>query len=470
MYRKKSRVCNIVCLFINFAVIFLSLLLATAIRTLVLSPVITRAVFLKEYCILILVWGMAYLILDGFSHFFKRGKFEELVCSVKLNGFTFVGFLIVQYFLNLNFISRLVVGAFFLLNVVLIWLVNMLYRRFLLKVIKNRSNTNRCVLVVNSDKMEEVITTMLEHRDYAHTLVGYVVYDEDCTGASICEIPCVSSADGLIDYCTVNVVDEVFIYLNEIDEEKIRHMVEELSLMGITTFLNLREFDWDIGLNKVVDKIGFYTVMAFSDNIISTGQYFMKRALDIIGGLVGCIFGIIIGIFVAPAIIIEDGFPVIFKQKRVGRNGRVFNFYKFRSMYRDAEERKKALMSQNEMSGPMFKIENDPRITKVGKFIRKTSLDEFPQFFNILKGDMSLVGTRPPTLQEYEMYSPYHKKRLSFKPGLTGNWQVSGRSDITDFEEVVKLDVEYIENWTFKRDIHILFKTVKMVFLGKGAK
>ena len=131
---------------------------------------------------------------------------------------------------------------------------------------------------------------------------------------------------------------------------------------------------------------------------------------------------------------------------------------------------KKELMAQNEMSGFMFKMENDPRITRIGGFMRKTSLDEFPQFINILKGDMSLVGTRPPTLDEFSQYSPYHKKRLSFRPGLTGMWQASGRSDITDFEEIVRLDVEYIEEWSIGLDIKILLKTVLAVFKGSGAR
>ena len=138
----------------------------------------------------------------------------------------------------------------------------------------------------------------------------------------------------------------------------------------------------------------------------------------------------------------------------------------------DAEERKKELMKQNKVKdGMMFKMDHDPRIIKgVGNFIRKTSIDEFPQFFNVLKGDMSLVGTRPPTLDEFAQYSPYHKKRLSFRPGLTGMWQVSGRSDITDFEEIVKLDVEYIDNWSFWLDIKILLKTFLEVFTQKGAR
>ena len=138
-------------------------------------------------------------------------------------------------------------------------------------------------------------------------------------------------------------------------------------------------------------------------------------------------------------------------------------------MYLDAEERKKELADQNEISGLMFKIKNDPRITPVGRFLRKTSLDELPQFYNVLRGDMSLVGTRPPTEDEFEKYSPYYRRRLCMTPGLTGLWQVSGRSDITDFDEVVKLDLEYIDNWSLTLDIKILIKTLWVVFAGKGS-
>ena len=143
--------------------------------------------------------------------------------------------------------------------------------------------------------------------------------------------------------------------------------------------------------------------------------------------------------------------------------------YKFRSMYMDAEERKKELMAQNKMSGLMFKMDDDPRVTPIGRFMRKTSIDEFPQFINIFKGDMSLVGTRPPTVDEYNQYDQHHKSRLAMKPGLTGMWQVSGRSEITDFEEVVRLDNEYIMNFSISLDIKILIKTVFTVLKRKGS-
>ena len=139
-------------------------------------------------------------------------------------------------------------------------------------------------------------------------------------------------------------------------------------------------------------------------------------------------------------------------------------------MYQDAEARKKDLLKQNEMNGLMFKMEDDPRVTKVGAFLRKTSLDEFPQFLNVLKGDMSLVGTRPPTEKEFEQYNEHYRRRISMTPGLTGMWQVSGRSDITDFDEVVRLDLEYIDNWSLTLDLKILLQTVGVLFSHRGAK
>ena len=196
-----------------------------------------------------------------------------------------------------------------------------------------------------------------------------------------------------------------------------------------------------------------------------------RRAQDIVFSSLALVVLSPLMLGIAAAIVIDDpSAGPVFTQERVGRKGKTFKFYKFRSMRVDAEEIKKNLMAQNQMSGGMFKMDNDPRITKIGHFIRKTSLDELPQFWNVLKGDMSLVGTRPPTLDEYESYTPEQKRRLSFKPGITGLWQVSGRSEITDFDEVVKLDVAYMDGWTIWRDIKILLKTIKVVVMKDGAK
>ena len=217
-------------------------------------------------------------------------------------------------------------------------------------------------------------------------------------------------------------------------------------------------------------------------NYASGRDLFLKRLIDICGGIVGCIITGILFVILAPLIYIQSPGPIFFSQERVGKNGKRFKIYKFRSMYLDAEERKQELMEQNRVEdGMMFKLEFDPRIIGckkradgtikkgVGNYIRDWSLDEFPQFFNVLKGDMSIVGTRPPTMDEWGKYEIHHRARLATKPGITGMWQVSGRSDITDFEEVVALDTKYINDWSIGLDIKILFKTVLVVLHREGA-
>ena len=185
----------------------------------------------------------------------------------------------------------------------------------------------------------------------------------------------------------------------------------------------------------------------------------MKRGMDIVLSLAALLVLAPVLLGAVVAIALETGFPVLFRQTRVGLNGREFSMYKFRSMVKNASQ-----------VGPYFTTDNDPRITRVGRFIRRTSIDELPQFFDVLRGDMSLVGTRPPTVDEYKQYESHHKRRLSMKPGITGLWQVSGRSNIEDFEEVVKLDTRYIDHWTIWQDIKILLKTVWVVFAGRGAE
>ena len=244
----------------------------------------------------------------------------------------------------------------------------------------------------------------------------------------------------------------------------------QIENMGITVHLNIEVLENFDGFDKTVTMLGDIPVITFANTFFDYNKLIIKRAMDIAGAIIGLAFTGIITIFLAPPLLLESKGPLFFKQRRVGKNGRYFDMYKFRSMYSDAEERKQELMSKNEMNGLMFKMTDDPRITKVGKFIRKTSIDEMPQFWNVLKGEMSLVGTRPPTVDEFKKYEGYHKRRLSTKPGITGMWQVSGRNDIEDFEEVVKLYLEYIDNWCLAFDIKIILKTIGIVFARKGAK
>nr|WP_264852226.1 sugar transferase [Clostridium sp. E14] len=202
---------------------------------------------------------------------------------------------------------------------------------------------------------------------------------------------------------------------------------------------------------------------------MSISYFVIKRLIDIIGALCGIVLLSPIMLIVAIAIKFESKGPIIFAQERVGQHGKTFKMYKFRSMVVNAEELLSKLEDKNEMSGPMFKIKEDPRITKVGKFIRKTSIDELPQLLNVLKGDMSLVGPRPNLPKEVEKFSDYHKKKLIAKPGLTCYWQVMGRNSI-GFEEWMKLDIKYLNDRSTLLDIKLIFKTFFVLFGDENAR
>jgi exopolysaccharide biosynthesis polyprenyl glycosylphosphotransferase len=337
------------------------------------------------------------------------------------------------------------------------------------------------VLITYKDIAEEVLKKISDEPFKTYTVTGLAIVDQDMTGKQISGVPVVSGLDRLMDNFCHEWIDEVFIVIPSSEpfpKEMINHLLE----MGITVHFELAESHGLSGTNHVVEKIGGYTVLTVAMKCTSAKNAFFKRCLDIAGGLVGCVLTGILCIILGPMIYIQSPGPIFFSQERVGKNGKKFKLYKFRSMYMDAEERKKELMEQNRVKdGMMFKLEWDPRIIGcrkmpdgtvkkgIGNFIRDWSLDEFPQFYNVLKGDMSLVGTRPPTVDEWEKYDCHHRARLAVKPGITGLWQVSGRSNIMDFEEVVKLDTKYIDDWSLGLDFKILLKTFTVVLERDGA-
>ena len=294
-------------------------------------------------------------------------------------------------------------------------------------------------------------------------------------------IPVVACKDDIVDAVCRRWVDEALI----VQRQGAPHpgdLVADLAGMGVVVHTGLFRSGEEGGMKQFVGHVGDYTVLTASISYATPLQQFAKRAMDIAGGIAGCIVTGLLFLVLAPIMLAVSPGPVFFMQERIGRNGKRFKIYKFRSMYMDAEERKKELMEKNRVgSGLMFKMEADPRIIGCrvlpdgtvkkgfGNFIRDHSLDEFPQFFNVLKGDMSLVGTRPPTPDEWEQYEPHHRARMAVRPGITGLWQVSGRSRITDFEEVVKLDTKYITEWSMGLDLRILLKTVKVVLGKDGA-
>lgn len=373
--------------------------------------------------------------------------------------------------------SRLSFIWFIIIAVLLLYIERIIWKHFLVHHKQLFYDKVKMVLLTTKGEAEELVHNLNTNSFSEYEIAGIAYAGEEPEkNERVNGIPVVCSAGKLTEYIQTKWVDSVFVRVS--DRTLLpKGILEKFVDMGITVHNCLKDIDGWTG-NQYINRMGGYNVLTSSVRVVSSRQVVLKRLLDIIGGLVGLLLTGVITIFLGPAIYLSSPGPIFFSQTRVGKNGKRFKIYKFRSMYMDAEERKKELMERNEMQGLMFKIAADPRIigsgpdgTKhgLGWFIRKTSLDEFPQFWNVLKGDMSLVGTRPPTEDEWQQYEPSHRARLAVKPGLTGIWQVSGRSDITDFEEVVKLDMKYVKNWNIGMDIRILLKTVGVVLTGSGS-
>ena len=341
----------------------------------------------------------------------------------------------------------------------------------MLRTIFKNKKADHLLVLTTSDRVKTLAEDLRRYNTYENYLITLAITDGDYVGEDIEGYRVVANGDNVIEVASREIVDEVFLVLDDQRKNEIIEYAEQFAQMGVIVHVNIDLLDHlGAGYQREVTQIGNHYALSVAPRFFDFNKLVMKRIIDIVGAIVGLMITAVVMLFIAPAVKLESPGPLIFKQKRVGKNGRYFYIYKVRSMYQDAEARKAELMEKNEMKGFMFKMTDDPRITKVGKFIRSTSIDELPQFWNVLKGDMSLVGTRPPTVDEFKQYEARHKRRLSMKPGLTGLWQVSGRSNIEDFEEVVRLDCEYIDNWSIQLDIQILLKTVVVIFKKVGSK
>lgn len=477
-----------------------------------LSFLIFKYIYIKIYDFTIWEWAQyigllaaSYLVTYIGFHFnidFEhRGKTKELVNIFKNSTITFMLFAMLLLLAKNPIINcrYLFVFAF------LFFIITCTGARYYLKrIMTNHFSSTKNASIVGvltvKDRAEELVETL--QQDWTKNVTGIALLDNFCEDGhfnyngelmfnaegkssvklkkkrrfphSVKDVPVIATDSRFIDWIRSAPLDEVYINVPYEKSDNVYQIVEELESMGVTVHINVPT------LEKLLSKTSFdnincrmysgYPMASFAAAVHDSNKLILKRIFDIFFGLIGCILSTPIILITAIPLLIESPGPLIFKQERVGKNGRIFNIYKLRSMYTDAEKRKAELMENNKMEGLMFKMDNDPRITKVGKFIRKFSIDELPQFFNVVKGDMSLVGTRPPTIDEFEQYESRHKRRLSMRPGITGMWQVSGRSDIQDFEEVVKLDCKYIDEWSIALDLKLLFKTVGVVLTHKGAE
>ncbi len=472
MYQKRQAIEHVLVLAFDLLAIVVSFSLAVLLRYHTFDWARAEGNQSQQIILMIIMYIALNMVTNYYTNFFKRKNAAEFWAIIK-EEMVFYPFLLVVYFMmhTTSSLSRLVIFYMVVLQTFFTYLFRYLLKQYMMKAYKNGRLVNHMVLVSTRKEAGVAVRRLKKSPDWNFILVGVILVDTDAVGTMLEGVPVLAGKDGLLDYVIHNDVDEVFFSFDGIEKyPQSREWIREVQMTGILVDVNIEVFNLVDNGTKTLNRVGDYAVVSFARNVISTRGMIAKRLMDIVGGLVGMVVFGLFSIVLVPAIRLDSPGPAIFSQIRVGRNGRKFRLYKFRSMYMDAEDKKEQLVSQNEMNGPMFKIEDDPRITRVGKWLRKTSLDELPQFWNVVKGDMSLVGTRPPTVDEFNQYTAMHKARLSMTPGLTGIWQTSGRSDIKDFDDILRMDMKYIDNWSIGLDIRILFKTIIVVFRGEGAR
>ena len=434
----------------------------------------------RKLGVLLLFADVLVIVLNNSLHdVIKRGDLKEAIEHFKHSLYV-LAVAVIYFFTSQSgeYYSRLVMGLTFVFYVLFGYLIRTFWK-FILTHTSFRREHNNMLVVSTVNTVEDLLTKLLSDKQAGYEIVGVVLLDATNV-PSVHGIPIVTDIKKAPNYIAKEWIDSVYIDA-PINDKQVARLMDACAVMAVPTHYHVPNMTRP-GVKRFSEKIGGTTVLTTAINYATPIQILLKRIFDIFAGLIGSIIAILIMLIVGPIVKIQSPGPILFKQERIGKNGKHIKIYKIRSMRMDAEELKQELMDQNRVKdGMMFKMEFDPRIignkilpdgtkkTGIGEFIRKTSLDEFPQFFNVLMGNMSTVGTRPPTLDEYEKYHFHHRARMAVKPGITGMWQVSGRSEITDFEEVVRLDTEYIANWSLGLDLKIIFKTFGVIFRREGA-
>ncbi len=440
----------VVDLFLLFAALFLGHFFLSSLLHRGLGP------FLR---FLFLYWISAPAVVASLFYFRAYGPLSAtrpmLLARRVLEGMVAAGVIsaAVLFLTKSTYFSRLLFGVYFVIALAFMLADRLALYWLRLQVLRRGRGVRKVVVIGQGRKLEELLS-FLER----NPAVGLVVTRVMPLSAN--------TEQELEKLLRKEPVDEVHIAFSRercgAEVGKLLKLAEEYG-KTIRVFINLdEELRWS---RLSVFRFGSLPGLIFSSKVIDPDLMLVKRAMDVVMALVGLAVTAIMFPLVALAIKLDSPGPIIFAQERVGLNGRRFCLYKFRTMFVDAEERKRELMEKNEMDGPIFKLQRDPRVTRVGRWLRKLSIDEFPQFWNVLKGDMSIVGTRPPTPDEVERYQAWHYRRISIKPGITGLWQVSGRNKIKNFDDIVQLDLEYITNWSLWLDMKIIAKTIVVLLV-----
>lgn len=469
MIRQNQRLVNLINRLLDGALIVTAYLLAAWLR---LDFMINReasleAIFHAEYtgvaAVYAVVMVLLYSVLRLYGSFRFKKFWQECLTLAAANAVGMLGIGAVLYVFRLEDFSRLVLALFYVFSTGFVILKRVVVRA-VLEHYRSLGYNQRTLLLVGSGELaRRYYEEIKDNPQYGYFFMGYLSPEKSPEMA-----PYLGGYEYFRGFLETRSVDEVVIAMQQTERRQVGEMIATCGRYGAKVSVIPAYSDYIPGIPKIeqAGNLKLFNVRSTPDK--GPVWAFVKRGMDIVGSVLGLVLSSPVMLAVAVAVKRCDKGPVLFVQTRVGKDGKEFRMYKFRSMYVDAEERLAELQQYNQVGGPAFKMESDPRVTRVGKFIRRTSLDELPQFINVLKGEMSIVGPRPPLPREVAQYSDWDWGRLAVKPGLTCYWQISGRSDVS-FDDWMKLDLKYVEEQGLWTDLKILWKTVGVVLHGTGA-